>query len=107
MKCPELQVRIVMFRLRPHRLLPRGLAVRSYATSGSPHALVFVEHRDGQLDSASLSALTAAQQLGGSITGLVIGAPGEADKIAEKLKKYVVNLSNTLVAEADDHNRGN
>ena len=61
---------------------------RTYATATSPHALVFLEHNDGVLDSGSLSALTAAQQLGGKVTGLVVGAPDEVKQAVEKAKKY-------------------
>lgn len=67
-------------------LLNRVLA-RSYATAVSPHALVFLEHRQGDLDSASLSALTAASQLGGQVTGLVVGSPEEVPSVVEKAKK--------------------
>ena len=74
--------------LRPRTsLLSRALA-RSYATAPSPHALVFLEHRQGDLDSASLSALTAASQLGGQVTGLVVGSPEEVSSVVEKAKKY-------------------
>jgi electron transfer flavoprotein alpha subunit len=72
-------------------LLNRVLA-RSYATAASPHALVFLEHRQGDLDSASLSALTAASQLGGQVTGLVVGSPEEVPSIVEKAKKYAFKL---------------
>ncbi|KAG2157196.1 DHS-like NAD/FAD-binding domain-containing protein [Suillus clintonianus] len=67
-------------------LLNRVLA-RSYATAVSPHALVFLEHHQGDLDSASLSALTAASQLGGQVTGLVVGSPEEVPSVVEKAKR--------------------
>ena len=74
--------------LRPRTsLLSRALA-RSYATAPSPHALVFLEHRQGDLDLASLSALTAASQLGGQVTGLIVGSPEEVSSVVEKAKKY-------------------
>lgn len=63
--------------------------VRRYATSPSPHALVFLEHHDGELDSASLSALTAATQLGGKVTGLLTGASDQIPSVLDKAKKYV------------------
>jgi electron transfer flavoprotein alpha subunit len=68
------------------RLGHRALA-RAYATSPSPHALVFLEHRHGAIDSGSLSALTAAEQLGGQVTGLVVGGPDEVQGVVEKAKK--------------------
>lgn len=78
-----------MLRIRT-ATLSRAL-VRSYATSPSPspHALVFLEHRDGELDSASLSALTAASQLGGKVTGLLAGAPDQVPGVLDKAKKHV------------------
>jgi len=73
--------------LRIRLLKPRFALLRTYATSSSPHALVFIEHRDGELDSGSLSALTAAEQLGGKVTGLIVGGPGEVEKAVEKAQK--------------------
>ncbi|KAG1878018.1 hypothetical protein DFJ58DRAFT_902930 [Suillus subalutaceus] len=61
--------------------------VFSAKQAASPHALVFLEHRQGDLDSASLSALTAASQLGGQVTGLVVGSPEEVPSVVEKAKK--------------------
>lgn len=37
-------------------------------------SLAVLEQREGKLQDASLSAVTAAQQLGGSITGIVAGS---------------------------------
>jgi electron transfer flavoprotein alpha subunit len=61
--------------------------VRAYATSPSPHALVLLEHRQGNLESGSLSALTAAEQLGGEVTGLVVGGPEEVKGIVAEARK--------------------
>ncbi len=74
-----------MLRLRPV-LRCRPLS-RHYATATGPHALVLLEHREGVIDSGSLSALAAAQQLGGQVTGLVIGAPDQVKDVVEKAKK--------------------
>ena len=64
---------------------------RFYATSSSsPHALLFIEHQNGVLESSSLSALTAAQQLGGSVTGLIVGNSEEVKDVVEKAKKYAI-----------------
>ena len=61
---------------------------RFYATSSSsPHALLFIEHQNGALEPSSLSALTAAQQLGGSVTGLIVGSPEEVKGVVEKAKR--------------------
>ncbi|KAI0051854.1 electron transfer flavoprotein alpha subunit [Auriscalpium vulgare] len=68
-------------------LTARRLFARTYATAASPHALVLLEHRNGALESGSLSALTAAQELGGEVTGIVIGGPEQVDAVLEKAKK--------------------
>jgi electron transfer flavoprotein alpha subunit len=65
----------------------RRALVRAYATSPSPHALVLLEHRQGVVDSGSLSALTAAAQLGGQVTGLVVGGPDQVQGVVETAKK--------------------
>jgi electron transfer flavoprotein alpha subunit len=62
---------------------------RTYATVTSPHALVFLEHKNGTIESGSLSALTAAQQLGGTVTGLVLGGPDQVPTVLERAKKYL------------------
>ncbi|CDO72513.1 hypothetical protein BN946_scf184980.g54 [Trametes cinnabarina] len=74
-----------MLRLRP--FLNAGRLQRGYASAAGPHALVLLEHRAGVIDSGSLSALTAAQQLGGQVSGLVVGAPDEVKGVVEKAKK--------------------
>ena len=82
-----------LFRKPP--MLPRSIIAaralsRSYATAAPPHDLVFLEHRQGVLDPGSLSALTAAEQLGGKVTGLVVGAPEHVEGVVEKAKKSVL-----------------
>ena len=74
-----------MLRLRP--VLNCKSLYRAYATASNPHALVLLEHRNGAIDSGSLSALTAAQQLGGQVTGLLVGAPEEVKGVVEKAKR--------------------
>ncbi|KAG6920271.1 hypothetical protein DXG01_005040 [Tephrocybe rancida] len=73
--------------LRTRSIISTRALSRSYATAAPPHALVFLEHRQGVLDSGSLSALTAAEQLGGKVTGLVIGAPEHVQGVVDKVKK--------------------
>lgn len=73
--------------LPPRRFLSLPVNARTYATpAGSTHALVFLEHHDGALDASSLSALTAARQLGGKVTALVVGGEG-TESVVEKAKK--------------------
>jgi electron transfer flavoprotein alpha subunit len=73
--------------LRASRALRPRLIARTYATATSPHALVLLEHREGNIDSGSLSAITAAQALGGQVTGLIIGSPEEVKGVVDKAKK--------------------
>ena len=73
--------------LRTGTVFWRRALARSYATGTSPHALVFLEHRKGVLESGSLSALTAAQQLGGQVTGLIVGSSDHINDVVKKAKK--------------------
>jgi electron transfer flavoprotein alpha subunit len=50
---------------------------------------VFLEHNQGVIDSGSLSALTAATQLGGKVTGLIVGDSDQVNSVLEKVKKHV------------------
>ncbi|KAI0266836.1 electron transfer flavoprotein alpha subunit [Gloeopeniophorella convolvens] len=75
-----------MLRAR-HLSAPRRFIARSYATAASPHALVLLEHRNGAIESGSLSALTAAQELGGQVTGLVVGGSDQVQPVLEEVKK--------------------
>jgi electron transfer flavoprotein alpha subunit len=72
-------------------LLSRSLLLRrsfaSTSASAAPHSLLFIEHRGGQIESGTLSALTAASELGGKVTGVVIGGPGDVEKVVENAKK--------------------
>lgn len=65
------------------------LLFRTYATpAGSPHTLLFVEYTDGAIDAASLSALTAAKELKGKVTALVVGGEeAEIKGVVEEAKK--------------------
>jgi len=65
----------------------RPALIRAYATAPSTHALVFLEHRNGAIESGSLAALTAAQQLGGEVTGLVVGSPDQVPPVLDKARK--------------------
>ena len=73
--------------LRARCLLASRPLCRRYATVRGPHALVFLEHRAGVIDSGSLSALTAAQQLGGQVTALVLVGPDDRIEVVGKAKK--------------------
>lgn len=74
--------------LRTRALLAvRRTSVRCYASAPSPSALVYLEHHNGDIDTGSLSALTAAAQLGGSVTAVVVGKAGYLEGVVEKAKK--------------------
>lgn len=73
--------------LRTGSVIYCRVLTRSYATGTSPHALVFLEHQQGVLESGSLSALTAAQQLGGEVSGLIVGGSEHVQGVVEKAKK--------------------
>ncbi|KAF8599468.1 putative electron transfer flavoprotein alpha chain precursor [Ceratobasidium sp. AG-I] len=85
---------------RSLRSSPRLLA-RTYATpAGSPRTLLFIEYTDGAIDAASLSALTAAKELKGEVTALVVGGEeGEVKTIVEEAKK-LDGVSHVLFASA-------
>ncbi|KAI0355680.1 electron transfer flavoprotein alpha subunit [Trametes cingulata] len=89
-----------MLRLRP--LLNVHHLSRRYATAAGPHALVFLEHRAGVIDSGSLSAVTAAQQLGGQVTGLIVGAPDEVKDVVNKAKK-LKGLTSVLHSSSEQY----
>jgi electron transfer flavoprotein alpha subunit len=73
--------------LRPRTAGSFRAFLRAYSSAPPPHALVFLEHRQGVIDSGSLSALTAAEQLGGQVTGLIVGGPEHVPGAVEKAKK--------------------
>ncbi|PPQ79412.1 hypothetical protein CVT25_002682 [Psilocybe cyanescens] len=74
--------------LRTSSKICRSAFTRSYATTPSPHALVFLEHRAGIIDSGSLSALTAAEQLGGKVSALVVGSSEHVQGVVDQAKKF-------------------
>lgn len=76
--------------LRTRCLVHSKCLLRRYASTSQPHALVFLEHHEGAIDSGSLSAITAAQQLGGQVTGLVLGGPDQIPRVVEHAKKCVL-----------------
>ena len=73
-----------MFALRVSSRLARPFASRLASTQST---LLLLEQADGKLESSSLSALTAASQLGGSVTALVVGEGGTVDTAVEQARK--------------------
>ncbi|KAJ1018636.1 hypothetical protein NDA13_006327 [Ustilago tritici] len=76
---------------------------RGFATSrvDLANTLVFLEHKKGIFNPATLSALTAAQKLGGNIDALVVGGESEASEVAEKAAKFP-GLKKVLYAKHAD-----
>ncbi|KAI0088043.1 DHS-like NAD/FAD-binding domain-containing protein [Irpex rosettiformis] len=88
--------------LRTRTLAYLKPAFRTYATAASPHALVYLEHSAGAIDSASLSALTAAQKLGGQVTGLLVGSAEEVKEVLPKAQK-LKGLNDVLHASSPQY----
>jgi hypothetical protein len=65
-------------------------------------SLAILEQRDGKLNSSSLSAVTAAQKLGGSVTGLVAGKGAKA--IADEAAK-VKGLDKVIYIDSEAYDR--
>ncbi|KAH8990527.1 hypothetical protein EDB92DRAFT_1935273 [Lactarius akahatsu] len=80
----------------------RRFVNRAYATAASPRALLLLEHKNGAIESGSLSALTAAQQLGGTVTALILGAPDHLPTVLESAKK-LKGLSSILHSSAPQY----
>jgi electron transfer flavoprotein alpha subunit len=59
-------------------------------------SLAVLEQREGKLNRGSLSAVTAAQKLGGSVTGFVAGSNIKA--VAEEAAK-VAGVENVIAVE--------
>jgi hypothetical protein len=64
--------------------------------------LAVLEHKDGKLRSGSLSAVTAAQKLGGSITGFVAGSGVKA--VAEEAAK-IDGLEKVIMVENGSYDK--
>jgi len=50
------------------------------------NTLLFVEHKNGKINPASLVALTAAGKIGGDVDGLVVGADGIEGVVDQAVK---------------------
>lgn len=79
------------------------LGASTTALTGSPaalrrllSALALLEQKDGKLNTGSLSAITAAQKLGGSVHGFVAGSGVKA--VAEEAAK-VAGVEKIIVVE--------
>ncbi|EAU91510.1 electron transfer flavoprotein alpha-subunit [Coprinopsis cinerea okayama7 len=80
----------------------RRACTRSYATVTQPHALVFLEQRQGVLEPGSLSAVTAAGQLGGQVSALIVGDKAHVASAVEEAKK-LKGVNNILHSAAPEY----
>lgn len=65
-------------------------------------SLAVLEQREGKLQNASLSAVTAAQKLGGSITGIVAGSGVKS--VAEEAAK-VNGVERVIMVESGSYDK--
>lgn len=65
--------------------------------------LAVLEQKDGKIQGSSLSAITAALKLGGSVTGFVAGGDVKAGAAAEAAK--IKGLEKVLAVENGDYNK--
>ena len=95
----------MLFTARHSALRQAQYYLRSSLTFNQPRQLAFtrllsslavLEQREGKLQCASLSAITAARKLGGSITGFVAGK--QARSVAEEAAK-VKGVEKIIVVE--------
>ncbi|KAL9045286.1 MAG: hypothetical protein Q9214_001650 [Letrouitia sp. 1 TL-2023] len=85
---------------RPSRTLGDIQASGSHRLLSS---LAVLEQRDGTLNEASLSAVTAAQKLGGSITGFLAGS--RIRDVAEEAAK-LKGIDKIIMVENDSYDKG-
>ena len=78
------------------RALPRSTAVRSLAS------LAILEQKNGRIETSSLSAVTAAQKIGGPIIGLVAGS---GIKAATEEASKVKGLDKILLVENGSYDK--
>ncbi|KAK8217355.1 Electron transfer flavoprotein alpha-subunit [Zalaria obscura] len=76
---------------------------RSAAMARLLSTLAVLEQREGKLNVSSLAAVTAAQKLGGSITGFVAGS--NVKSVAEEAAK-VEGLEKVIFVENGDYDKG-
>ena len=65
-------------------------------------SLAVLEQREGKLQNASLSAVTAAQKIGGTVTGFVAGSGAKA--VAEEAAK-VKGLEKIIMVENSSYDK--
>ncbi len=77
---------------------PSAAASTTLSTAGARRALstsrpslastlLFIEHKKGEINPTTLSAVTAAGKLGGDVHGVVVGTESEIEQAADKASK--------------------
>lgn len=92
-------LRQAQFHLRPLRLFN---GQRQSALARLLSSLAILEEREGKLDNASLSAVTAAQKVGGTVTGFIAGSA--AKSVAEEAAK-VKGLEKIIMIENGSYDK--
>ena len=96
--------RAVLRQARPHLQQTRVLSpAQQSILSRLLSTLAVLEQRDGKLQNSSLSAVTAAQKLGGSITGFVAGSGVKA--VAEEAAK-VKGIEKIIMVDNGAYDKG-
>lgn len=85
------------------RSLPRTQFQLSSAYARLLSTLALLEQRDGKLNGSSLSTITAAQKLGGSITAFVAGSGVKSTAAAEVAK--VKGLDKVIAIDNDAYEK--
>ncbi|KAL8703048.1 MAG: hypothetical protein Q9201_003773 [Fulgogasparrea decipioides] len=81
----------------------RSVASTNYTTVRLLSSLTVLEQKNGKLEHSSLSAVTAAQKIGGSIVGFVAGSRSKA--VAEAAAK-VKGLDKIIMVENGSYDKG-
>ncbi|GAA95741.1 uncharacterized protein L969DRAFT_85444 [Mixia osmundae IAM 14324] len=98
LRCSQTALRLARTPLQSHAI--RSRAFSSSKAAEAAKTLLYIEHKEGKLNPGVYNAITAAQKLGGEITGLVAGAEADSlDAVAQAAAKYP--LSKIVVMSAD------
>lgn len=81
----------------------RALSQPSSALARLLSTLAVLEQRNGKLESSSLSAIAAAQKLGGSVTGFLAGSGVKGTSAAEAAK--IKGVDKVLAVENDAYEK--
>jgi electron transfer flavoprotein alpha subunit len=79
------------------------LSQRSSALARLLSTLAVLEQRNGKLESSSLSAIAAAQKLGGSVTGFIAGSGVKGTSAAEAAK--IKGIEKVLAVDNDAYEK--